>query len=89
MWINSSSETVSEMRDTLQKTVKGIGGIQDNLRNTMTSVSGWNDAQGAQYRDLMRRIAKLTDSPRSTLVEAVPKLDRMIQALQAYENIKF
>lgn len=89
MRISSSSEAVSEMRDTLLKTVKGIGGIQDNLRSTLVSASGWNDAQGAQYRDLMRRIAKLTDSPRDTLAEAVPKLDRMIQALQAYENIKF
>lgn len=89
MRISSSSETVGEMRDTLQKTIRGISGIQDSLRNTMASVPGWNDAQGVQYRDLMRRIAKLTDSPRGTLTEAVPKLDRMIQALRAYENIRF
>ncbi len=89
MQISSSSRTVSEMQDTIRKTIKGISGIQDNLRSTMASASGWNDAQGAQYRDLMRRIAKLTDSPRDTLTAAVPKLDRMIQALQEYEKIKF
>lgn len=89
MQINSSSRTVNEMKVTLQKVTREMSGIQDTLRNTMTAVSGWNDAQGMQYKDLMRQISKLTDSPRRTLTEAVPKLDRMMQALQAYEKIKF
>lgn len=89
MQISSSSRTVSDMKITLQKTIRGITAIQDQLRNTMAALPDWTDAQGMQYRDLVRQIARLTDSPRCTLEEAVPKLEAMIRALQAYENVKF
>lgn len=77
------------MKVTLQKVTREMDGIQDTLKNTMAAVSGWNDQQGMQYKDLMRQVAKLTESPKGTLLEAIPKLDRMMQALQAYEKIKF
>ena len=89
MQISSSSRTVNDMKVTLQKVTREMDGIQDTLRNTMAAVSGWNDQQGMQYKDLMRQVAKLTESPKGTLLEAIPKLDRMMQALQAYEKIKF
>lgn len=89
MAISTSSKTVSDMKDTLQKTVKEINMVQDGLRSTMQSASGWSDAQGQEYRQLMRKIANLTETPKRTLMGAVPKLERMIQALEAYERIKF
>lgn len=89
MQISSSSRTVNDMKVTLQKVTREMDGIQDTLKNTMAAVSGWNDQQGMQYKDLMRQVAKLTESPKGTLLEAIPKLDRMMQALQAYEKIKF
>ena len=89
MQISSSSRTVNNMKVTLQKVTREMDGIQDTLRNTMAAVSGWNDQQGMQYKDLMRQVAKLTESPKGTLLAAIPKLDRMMQALQAYEKIKF
>ena len=89
MQISSSSRTVNDMKVTLQKVTREMDGIQDTLRNTMAAVSGWNDQQGMQYKDLMRQVAKLTESPKGTLLAAIPKLDRMMQALQAYEKIKF
>lgn len=89
MQISSSSRTVNNMKVTLQKVTREMDGIQDTLRNTMAAVSGWNDQQGMQYKELMRQVAKLTESPKGTLLAAIPKLDRMMQALQAYEKIKF
>lgn len=89
MQISSSSKTVSDMKVMLQKVTRDISVIQENLRSTMNSASEWNDSQGMQYRDLMRHIAVLTESPKETLVNAIPKLDRMMQALQAYEKIRF
>lgn len=77
------------MKVTLQKVTREMDGIQDTLKNTMAAVSGWNDQHGMQYKDLMRQVAKLTESPKGTLLAAIPKLDRMMQALQAYEKIKF
>lgn len=89
MQINSSSRTINDIKITLQKVTGDMNRIQDTLRNTMASAGGWNDQQGELYKELMHRISKLTDSPKSILLEAIPKLDRMMQALQEYERIKF
>ena len=89
MAISTSTKTVEDMKVTLQSTVREINSIQAELRNTMQSADNWKDAQGQEYRQLMRTVANLTETPKQTLMGAVPKLDRMIQALKEYERIRF
>lgn len=89
MAISSSSETIRDMKATLQKTVKEIQGIQTNVKGAMRSSANWNDAQGQQYQVLMKQIAQLTDSPTNTLNAAIPKLEKLAQSLDAYGKVKF
>lgn len=89
MAISSSSETIRDMKATLQKTVREIQVIQTNVKGAMRSSANWNDAQGQQYQALMRQIAQLTDSPTSTLNAAIPKLEKLAQSLDAYGKVKF
>lgn len=89
MAISTSRKTVEDMQSTLQSTIKEITYVQDGLRSVMQSVNGWTDAQGQQYRDLMKKVARLTETPKRTLIGAVPKMERMIQALQDYEKVRF
>lgn len=89
MAINASAEIIRQMRTTLQKTIKEIERIQANVRSSMKSSENWNDAQGEQYRQLMQRIARLTESPSGTLRAAVPKLEKLAQILDAYGRVRF
>lgn len=89
MAINSSPEIIREMNITLRKTVNEIQKTQTNIKSAMQWSADWNDAQGQQYRALMKRIAQLTDSPTSTLVTAMPKLEKLAQALDAYGRVRF
>lgn len=89
MAIRASKKTVEDMQKTLQNTIKEISLVQDGLRSTMQSANGWTDAQGQAYRDLMKQVARLTEEPKRTLIGAVPKMERMIQALQDYEKVRF
>lgn len=89
MAISSSSKTVQDMKVTLQQAIREMNEVQVNLRSTVHSAASWTDAQGQQYRELMKRVVRLTETPKSTLNEAVPKLDRMIRALDSYEKVRF
>ena len=89
MAIQSSPETVREMKKNLQDTVKLIQQTQEAVRGALQSGANWNDAQGQQYRALMRQLAQLTQAPMDTLNNANPKLERLAQSLDQYNKVKF
>lgn len=89
MAIKASTKAISDMKMTAQAAIKDINAVQNELINTVNSVSGWDDEQGQQYRQLMRKIAQLTNTPKQTLSNAIPKLDHLIQMLEAYNKVKF
>lgn len=89
MGIKSSPEVVRDMKKTLQITVKSIQGIQQNVKGAMRSSANWDDAQGQQYQELMKQIAQLTQAPVTTLNSAVPKLEKLAEALDKYVLVKF
>lgn len=89
MAIKASTKAISDMKMTAQAAIKDINAVQNELINTVNSVSGWNDEQGQQYRQLMRKIAQLTNTPKQTLSNAIPKLDHLIQMVEAYSKVKF
>ena len=89
MAIQSSPEIVRQMKANLQKTVKSIENTQQRVNNAMRSSAGWSDAQGQQYQALMKRIANLTVEPASTLKAALPKLEKLAQSLDRYNQVHF
>lgn len=89
MAIASSSEVIREMKAGLQTTLKDIERTHMDIKKAAQATEKWNDAQGRQYRELLKRIAAATASPSRTLRDAVPKLESLARTLDAYGRVKF
>lgn len=89
MAVQASAQVVREMKGTIQKSMKEIQGIQQNIGGAVKATANWNDAQGEQYRALMQKIAKLTQTPVSTLNSSAKKLEKLAVSLDNYSKVKF
>lgn len=86
--VRASSESVRQLAQDLKKTSANLKSISDQVKST-GNVSGWNDAQGAQFSSLVKQIAALTQSPIETLEAAIPRLNKIADVLEQYSKIKF
>lgn len=89
MAICTSTGAINEIRTTMCDAVRDIEAVQNELTQTMSAVSGWNDSQGAQFRMLMRSVARCTEEPKNALKDALPRLERMAEAIERYNNVRF
>lgn len=89
MAVKSSPETIREMKSQISKTINDIQLISSAINQALASSSNWDDAQSAQYNDLMQRTAKLTEGPVDTLEAALPQLEKLAQALDDYNKVRF
>ncbi len=89
MAINSSTEVIGEMKETLIRTNKRLDQVQQYVEKVMRSSASWSDEQGQAYRSLMKEIGALAAAPQETLQGAVPKLDRLNEALEEYGRVRF
>ena len=87
--VQSSPEVVRQIKSDLNRTSKELRDAANKINSALHSSSEWNDAQGEQYRELMRRIARLIESPIDTLQGAQPKLEKLAQSLDSYGRVKF
>jgi len=87
--VHSSPEVVRQIKSDLNKTTKELRDAANRINSALHSSSEWNDSQGEQYRELMRRIARLIESPINTLQGAQPKLEKLAQSLDQYNSVKF
>ena len=87
--VQSSPEVVRQIKSDLNKTTRELRDAANKINSALHSSSEWNDAQGEQYRELMRRIARLIESPIDTLQVAQPKLEKLAQSLDAYGSVRF
>lgn len=86
--VRASSESVRQLAQDLKKTSANLKNISNQVKSA-GNVSGWNDAQGAQFSSLVKQIATLTQSPIETLESAVPRLNKIADTLDQYSKIKF
>ena len=87
--VQSSPEVVRQIKADLNKTSKELRDAANRINSALHSSSEWNDAQGEQYRELMRRIARLIESPIDSLQAAQPKLEKLAQSLDSYNSVRF
>jgi hypothetical protein len=87
--VHSSPEVVRQIKSDLSRTVKELQGAGSRIRAAIQNSSEWNDEQGDQYRELMRRIGRLIESPVEPLQAAQPKLEKLAQSLDSYSQVKF
>ena len=87
--VQSSSEIIRKIKVDLSTTVKELQKAGNGIRMSIQNSTEWNDANGDQYRDLMRRIARLIESPIDALQGAQPKLEKLAQSLDEYNRVKF
>ncbi|MDR0219942.1 MAG: WXG100 family type VII secretion target [Lachnospiraceae bacterium] len=87
--VHSSPEVVRQIKSDLNRTAKELQEAGAKIRAAIQNSSEWNDEQGDQYRDLMRRIGRLIESPVEPLSAAQPKLEKLAQSLDSYGRVKF
>ena len=87
--VNSSAEVIRQMKSDMNKTISELDMIVEKLRNIHGASSGWNDAQGEQFRGLMHKIAQCVNHPKHSLESALPKLEKLAQSLDQYGGIRF
>lgn len=89
MAVKASPEAIREMKRDLSNTIKDIERISSGIRSGMSASSSWNDEKAIQFNMLMQRIARLTATPVDTLQAALPKLEKLAQSLDEYNQVKF
>lgn len=88
MAVKASPETIRGMKKDIASTVKDIEHISSGIRNGLRATAGWDDAKAAEFNMLMQQIARLTETPVSTLNVAIPKLEKLAQALDNYNGVR-
>lgn len=86
--INASASSVRKLANDLNNTIKKLQAISEQVKMA-GNVEGWNDNQGVQFKQVVRKIAKLTTSPVDTLQRAIPRLEKLASALDRYNSVKF
>lgn len=89
MAVKASPETIRDMKKGISNTIKDIERISNGIRSGMSATSNWDDAQAAQFNMIMQQIARLTSTPIDTLNAALPKLEKLAQSLDQYNQVKF
>ena len=85
--VKANAETIRQVKSGLNATISELRGAAAKIR--AVGNEGWNDAQGQQFHDLMKRIAQLVESPIDTLQAAQPKLEKLAQSLDVYSSVRF
>ncbi len=89
MAIKASTEAISAMKSDIQKTITEISNISSQISSAGRASDGWDDVQRQQYQSAMQKASKATAQPIETLRAAIPKLNKLEQALQQYRSVKF
>jgi uncharacterized protein YukE len=89
MGIKASTEAISAMRSDIQKAISEITDISGQISAAGRATGDWSDAQSQQYQSVMDKASKATMQPLETLRAAIPKLNKLEQALQQYGSVKF
>jgi len=80
---------IRKIKADLNIMVKELQQSGNKIRVAISQSTDWTDANGEQYRELMRKIGRLIESPIETLQTAQPKLEKLAQSLDQYNSVKF
>lgn len=89
MAVKASAEAIREMKKNISQTINDIQRISSGIKSGMSASGGWDDTKAAEFNMIMQKTARLTESPVSTLQAALPKLEKLAQALDKYNSTKF
>jgi len=83
----NSSDVVQQLRSDLSSSIRDIESISQSIRSA--AGGEWTDEISQQYESTMKKIAQLTTQPIGTLQAALPKLDKLAQAIDKYSRTRF
>jgi len=89
MGINASTQAISEMRSDIQHAISEIQSISAQITAAGRPPGEWTDTQSQQYGTAMAKAAKATTQPLDTLKQAIPKLNKLEEALNQYSSVRF
>ncbi len=86
MAVNANAETIRQMASDIKNTISDIQTISNGIRSAVGSLGDWDDDRAAEFTGVMLEIANLTSEPIQDLEDAIPRLNRMAQALDEYAS---
>lgn len=89
MAVKASPEAVREMKRDINKMVQDIERISASIKSAVSAITDWEDSRSAEFKSLMQRVAQLTEKPTETLRAAMPKLEKLAEALDQYNKVNF
>ena len=87
MAVKASPEIIREMERDINNTIRDVTAISEGIRRGISGSAGWDDPKALEFASVMQEIARLTESPVNTLTAAVPKLEKLAQALDKYNSV--
>jgi len=87
--VKADPQIIRKIKADLNIMVKELQQSSSKIRIAISQSTDWTDVNGEQYRDLMRKIGRLIESPIDTLQGAQPKLEKLAQSLDEYNSVKF
>ena len=89
MAVNASAAAIAAMRADIQRAIREITDISSQIAQAGRPSGEWSDAQSQQYGTVMQRASKASIQPLETLKAAIPKLNKLEQAVLGYGSTRF
>lgn len=86
--MQASSEAIREMAKEIRTTITNLKNCSEKIMDANRATESWDDEKGAEFNLVMAKVSRLVDSPTTTLQAALPKLEALAQAVDAYSNQK-
>ena len=87
--MKTSAEAIAAMRSDIQRAIREITDISGQISQAGRPSGDWSDAQSQEFATAMQKASKATLQPLETLKAAIPKLNKLEQAVQGYSNTRF
>lgn len=86
--MQASSDVIRDIAKEIKTTISNLQNCSEKIQDANRATSGWDDEKGAEFNLVMSKVARLVDSPTATLQAALPKLEALAQAVDAYNSQK-
>lgn len=90
MAIKASSEAIRGISSNLKSMASEITSMNSDLKSGLSGVtSSWNDSKSEEFLSIMNGLASSMNAPLEAINQSIPKLEKMADSLDEYQNTKF
>ena len=89
MAVCASADLIREMENDISRMINELEEISAGIERGIRGQSGWDDSQSRRYHEVMHQIARLTSAPCGELNDVRPRMKKLAEALDNYNNVRF